>query len=473
MRIQRILVGAALLMLCAAAAYAQVSISSTPLPQVIASGQAEIAGAVRVMAQNPTVADTFTVTFTMPVANTASGTYAVVIVPGTWDSAPSIASIVSNVITLNVPATGTAGQWFELRNVRINVSGLAAPASVTASLGALQNTVVAGETTAIVISNIGAGLSAAATNAEAAIILSNGRDIEDWTEWILTEGFAGAWKSDPQATYDLNPNVLTNSATNGTDITLTMSGLPNGVYVDTYVDGNWLGEFADTTTQLVITFSDRNMALVETLDVDFYVDVNTGEATLPLASATYKVYATLSPNSGTKYPKFATINLPTAGYPVFSVVPNTTNFILPYLTTFGGTYNTGIAIANTTKDPYGADGAMAQDGTVTVNFYGNDGTTVTYNSATDAVVGNGLTSAGVLKAGYTWTVLASELLAAKGRTTPLTGYAIIILNATNGHGMSYVSNFAGFTAGAGLLVIDAPVTSRFGRSSYRTEETTF
>ena len=65
MRIQRILVGAALLMLCAAAAYADVRISSVITAEVIDTGNAELVGDVelRVLEQAAIVADVITITY--------------------------------------------------------------------------------------------------------------------------------------------------------------------------------------------------------------------------------------------------------------------------------------------------------------------------------------------------------------------------------------------------------------------------
>jgi hypothetical protein len=140
-----------------------------------------------------------------------------------------------------------------------------------------------------------------------------------------------------------------------------------------------------------------------------------------------------------------------------TIVPNTTNLLIPYVSEELG-YHTGIALANTTKDPWSEDegGAIEQEGYVTVTFYPNNGgAPIVYSTKTDAVKGKGLT-AGMLKAGSTWTVLASELLAAKGSTAAFSGYVVIVTEFTNAHGAAYVSNFDGFTSSSPMLVFDVP-----------------
>lgn len=466
MRIQRILVGAALLMLCAAAAYAQVTVSSIPVTTVISSGRGELAGAVRLSTSSVgAVADTITVRYGgLPITNTLST--AANIVSGGWACTIANTDNANGIVTVSCPAGG-ANTNFTLVGVRVSVDGYAG-ANVVVSIGTLTNTVIANQNTAVVINSIAAGLVAAADgakNTSTAVYLANGNTITAPGTWLLTEGFASAWKN----LTDAGPG-----ATQGTQIQLTLTGLPDKYTLTPTFNSKTSASlagisispaaFKSTVTQLVISMPAEDPAAVETIGLDF--NATFGSASLPLAAASYKVSATLAPIQGAltssgavitdSYvtPKFADVELPAAGFTALTISPNTTNFIIPYLTTSLG-YDTGIAIANTTTDPFAVGSANKQNGAITFNFYPNDGGAVITYTTQAGSPGSGLT-AGVLNSGSTYVVLAGQILAAAGRTTPFSGYAIIVGQATNMHGVFYVTNFSGFSAGQSIPILTNP-----------------
>ncbi len=148
MRIQRILVGAALLMLCAAAAYAQVSVSSTPVTTVIASGRAENAGAIRISGTGGVaipVADTITIRYGgLSITNALT---TAVNISGPWACTWVSTDLVNGIVTISCPAAVASTDYFTLSGVRLNIDGYAG-ANVVASVGTLNNPVIAGQNTA-------------------------------------------------------------------------------------------------------------------------------------------------------------------------------------------------------------------------------------------------------------------------------------------------------------------------------------
>jgi len=478
MRIQRILVGAALLVLFAAVAQADVRISSVITAEVIQTGNAELVGDVELwVKEQPAVADVITVTYGGLPITIGAGASGIQIDPASTWACTIVSPIdyVNGIITLNCPASAL-DTYVRIKGVRVQVSGYTGN-TVYAELGTLNNTIWAGMDTTKIVKQIGPGLVAG--TGETAYYLANGYDIEYYGYWTLTEGFASAWKTVTQAG---------TGATNGVEITLRLTGLPTGMTVGVGFDGysSTLGvglsgnTFTKDTTERVITFSATDQSAIEEIDLYFWLDGYSGNL---MQAASYKIQATLSPiqaglksgvpySPGAKYPKFNANLLPADGFTVLSIMPNTTSLLVPYVSEELG-YHTGLAIANTTKDIWTDDegGAVEQEGYITVTFYPNDGgAAIVYSTKTDAVKGKGLTS-GVLKAGSTWTVLASELLAAKGRTSAFSGYAIITTEFTNAHGASYISNFDGFTSGSPILVLVNPQV--YGRSWLSTERPVF
>jgi hypothetical protein len=151
---------------------------------------------------------------------------------------------------------------------------------------------------------------------------------------------------------------------------------------------------------------------------------------------------------------------------VLSFTPATTTFIVPLAIATPvtpaplGSYDTGIAIANTTADPFDDDdgGAFGQDGTITFYFFPTTGDTFTVTPA--QLAGScGLDADGELPTGRTFICNTSEILREGGRTTAFTGYVFIVANFTHGHGTAFI--YGGtpqerFTSATDVLVINAP-----------------
>ena len=198
---------------------------------------------------------------------------------------------------------------------------------------------------------------------------------------------------------------------------LTATGSNGGVnYVPIQVTGN-----SGTAVWEVVN---SNTSTNQNFDFGVYLaySSNVGAGT-PTAPSTITVSMSYSPISTTfgasstaPIPRF--IDLGTGdNKSIANIAICTTNLLFPYITTVTG-FETGIAISNTTIDPFGTG---PQNGACTLYWYGNNagGTTNTPipNSSTASFPG----SAATIAAGTTWTGLASaSQMAGQG----FTGYMI-------------------------------------------------
>jgi hypothetical protein len=156
-------------------------------------------------------------------------------------------------------------------------------------------------------------------------------------------------------------------------------------------------------------------------------------------------------------PRYANNPLPSPPLTVINITAAQTVFLIPFVVNESG-FDTGIALANTTTDPFGTtNGARPQNGNVVFSIFPRVGTSCTVTPST-STVGVGLTSAGILESGRTYTVLLSELLKVTGSNCPttMTGYIFGVANFPLGHGSAFVTNFTGFTSASNVLILMPP-----------------
>jgi len=179
----------------------------------------------------------------------------------------------------------------------------------------------------------------------------------------------------------------------------------------------------------------------------------------PAGAATSSTGGLLNTVTTGQVPRYQLALQPAAGLLVVAFPPGAVSLLVPFATVGGG-YNTGIAISNTTSDPFGASGASSvtpQNGTLSFTFYDNSGTVTKYTTSASSP-GGGL-AGGLLNSGKTYVVNLSELLTAAGLTSgTFTGYIFVTTNFTNAHGAAYVYNGAGFTSATPVLVVAARTT---------------
>jgi hypothetical protein len=319
----------------------------------------------------------------------------------------------------------------------------------------------------------------AAINAGTATFNLLGIGIKPTFVMRVEENYQDAFKTSTQfnggATFPI-------SGASNTEVQFQFSGIPAGLIIGgcnvVLTDQN--GALITTATALVSAQSVT--AIAPTLTVNFLgtmplgtVDVlwllcttltDPTDTSLPAAGVTAQASlapagTALSSTSGLnssvttgQIPRYQLSLQPTPGIVVVAFPPGAVSLLIPFATVGGG-YNTGIAISNTTTDPFNAGGTSSvtpQNGTLTFTFYDNSGTVKTYTTSASSP-GGGL-AAGLLNSGKTYVVNLSELLTAAGITSgTFTGYIFITTNFTNAHGAAYVYNGAGFTSATPVLVV--------------------
>jgi hypothetical protein len=397
------------------------------------------------------------------------------------------------------------------------VNGKTAPLNATASLGSSSNNYILQTTTVPVITALGAGIGSVTvgangtnTNGGTALLFTNqtgGTPADATASVVIAEGFASAWRT----TTDVGTQGVPLAGMNGTLVQLTVNGLPKGVTATLTLAGkggatgalagstsgagvSFVG--AGTTTSVVATssshpaaniayvqFGTASLTAVESFEVDITLsgtpssalspgtitmDVGMGPVGTPFTSGTTgaanqpsQALGDLTPSSdtplSTAYVRFAAS---TTTVTIGSIVSANTTLLIPYAVKVG-TYDTGIAIANTTLDPFGASGgATASAGTMTFTMFPRNATGAdpSFALTTSSTVrpGVGLSTSGTLVAGGTWTGLMSDIMTAAGKTGDYFGYIFIQTNFLNAHGAAYIFNGAGFTSATPVLVLLPP-----------------
>jgi hypothetical protein len=292
----------------------------------------------------------------------------------------------------------------------------------------------------------------------------------------VTEGFnvafvdhdVDAGDGTPLGTINLRPLF---GGTNNSRINIVLTGLPSGVTITwpavSNVDngGGATGAFLNLASQsargdtAIYVFSTPDQAISDINGERFVIPVT---AALNVAlSGTPSDFGT-STGQGQMFPP----TTPTSGRPRYNhplepvpgatwltVAPCTTNLLYPWVVNTAPTgVDTGLAISNTSADPYGTVG---QTGTCAVNMYPTDLTTLNGVSAGGAIT---VTTA-PLQPGSVWRATLSGTPAFAGRG----GYIIAVCNFQYGHGFAFVTdNFgtglpAGVAQGYLALVIPDPV----------------
>jgi len=186
-----------------------------------------------------------------------------------------------------------------------------------------------------------------------------------------------------------------------------------------------------SSTTTVVTFVGTSTSDVEVAEFDYSVTTPLSTTAAVTTPGTISVTATLYPfGDGIDS---AGVPRQDQGYPtvvegdagpttIVNIVPANTVMLMPYALVIPPIFDTGIAIANTTKDPFGnsSGGATPGNGTITVDLFpttstGGAGTPFSLTTSTTVKPGGGLSSDGTLAAGATWTVLLSQLLTAAAR----------------------------------------------------------
>jgi hypothetical protein len=283
---------------------------------------------------------------------------------------------------------------FRILGVRIQGNGLTAPATATATLTSSANNFFLNTSTFPIINALGPGIGSLAQGAVAGqtdqtrIQVFTNRNVTDSTASIVvTEGFGAAWRSESQNEIDA-PGA---AGVVASQVRITVTGIPTDAslnYTTATPTGSALvisagpsgtlnsSDTSAGTHRATITFGATDMGAVESFQINFTLSPSSTLGTTPtLGDIT--VTATMAPvGSGTAANALLNSQVPT--YTAAEVGPATIGSIIAANTTLLVTYalrqapfDTGIQIANTTLDPFGASGggATATAGTITFDFF--------------------------------------------------------------------------------------------------------
>jgi hypothetical protein len=158
----------------------------------------------------------------------------------------------------------------------------------------------------------------------------------------------------------------------------------------------------------------------------------------PTPTAAFSASAAAAASSTLTIPRF--ISDTAAARNIFNVNICRTVLLYPYITNTSG-YDTGVAIANTTTDPFGTG---AQSGSCKLNWY--QGTTNPAQGDT-----------GNIASGTVWANLASILVPGFGSGGPNgSGYMIAVCNFQFAHGFAVVQDLGGRNFGMAYLALVIP-----------------
>ena len=416
----------------------------------------------------------------------------------------------AGTITIQLPAGAvTAGQSgsFTLSGVRIDLTGavtgtsrsLTSAVLAATSGGSINNGngYLAPGSVPTLISTIQAGAASGAvgstgTNNGVITIFTNqtsGSYADNVASVLFTEPFVTAWRT---ATQNSTSGNGTTSGTSSTQLNISLAGLPAGLSASFVQQSGTQAtitptsfSLSSTSTSQVVSFLTTDMTASDKLGFDITISGTPTSGTLSPGALT--VTAALSPTvgvGGIVAPLTTTSpNLPTGtGFPRFDsannsstvnvgvILPLQTTMLMPYAIR-QSPYETAIAIANTSLDPFTVGSATATAGTIQFWLFPNSATgigtmtTVTTNATNATTAGmfqnRGLNASGQLVAGGSLTFTMSMLMSAAGLSGDFVGYIFVQANFPQAHGIGYVFTNGNLSSSTDIEVLATPsITSR-------------
>jgi len=498
MKTRTVLIAALMFLGLTAAAFAQAtySVGSIPVTTVIKTGLTEKTGDITfTQISGLSVVGTITINYGVPITvGTGAITISAPVGSGYVASLPTVNSISNSAGTLviNVPGAVAAGS-FTVSGVRVAVAGSTLQ-TLSATISTTGNAIVANQTTVTVITNIADGIASVNSSTSGSVvgkingITPNGVATPIVQPVVkIREGFLNAFNDITATTYGVGLKVtLSANPPKGITVTFPLSFSTDGLGAPTFMAFNSDPTLGALTAGPVIDYTSTDLTvyykLTSTTDptkqeyATLSPTLAASNTNAPYAPLVMNCAVSLWPN-GTAFSSSGSVITTTQLIPryqelyvgpnqLFIVTSSTTTLLVPFAQTVTAAgYNTGFAIANTTKDvgiSTGYASPTAQSGTVTFYFYpqlpkgGSTLATINpYTTSTNPNVGTGLDSTGKVPAGSTYTVLLSELLAAAGAPADFAGYIFIVTNFTDAHALYVVSNFSTFSQGSLALVIAA------------------
>ena len=128
--------------------------------------------------------------------------------------------------------------------------------------------------------------------------------------------------------------------------------------------------------------------------------------------------------------------------------------LFPYVARLPGmAWNTGIAVMNP-----GYNEEMIAGG-LTLTFFGNEGTMAEFSTEEFPNVGAGLNAMGLVPAGGTYSVLASEIIAATDWGESFVGHIHVLADYTDCNGVGWVTDFGTVNQAYVAVVVDSDTGS--------------
>jgi len=280
----------------------------------------------------------------------------------------------------------------------------------------------------------------------------------------VKEGFAGAFKTASDETGGGS------AASSGTRVKLVFNNVPTGLNIfmpisvfssngaqitatssetgslsvpsaSTVKDVSGLGLFAvpvsGTTATAIYEVTTSAPGFINTFPISVDLSAASNTITGYLANPTMTVTTSLAPQLSTaasQIPGFATTanDIVTANTVKFT--PCNTNLLFPFVTNANG-FETGIAISNTTKDPFST---ANQSGTCTLNFYQSGVSGATNPAAVTAPnLAEGANQPYLAGEDYAFTLTQALGVNASNPAT-FQGYIIAQCNFSNAHAFAYI-----------------------------------
>jgi len=386
----------------------------------------------------------------------------------------------TNGKTGNVTATLTSGGG-------VNISVGAVEVITAVSNGLVDPTVpTAGIPAAVVSAPVPAGFTQVPGGGVAggpAVLNSSGGPVKNNFVIRIQEGYPDMFKESGISVAGQGFNgggVFPVSNSSDTQVLVQFTNIPSGFDISgcsaflTDVSGNvtvgtpTASQSNVTSASPIITVNFNAEPDQTALDVLWLActKVSVGSAALPLPSTPVAAQVSLGPTGAAlsstsgvlttlitgQIPRYNQSLQPAVPLTVVVFPPANTALLLTFAFVGPG-YNTGVAVANTTTDPFtpAAGGAAASEGTVSFLLVKNDGTTKAYTTTTGSP-GGGLTGAGIVKSGSTYIVNLSEILSAASFGTTFSGYVFITANFTHAHGAATI-----YTTSNGAAALSTPV----------------
>jgi hypothetical protein len=303
-----------------------------------------------------------------------------------------------------------------------------------------------------------------------AILNSAGGAIKGNFTVKLSENFASMWQSAAQ--YNGN-GVFPLSPSSSTQVNFIFKNVPPGLNISncisTLTDPTGTTSNTNTAAGAAVASTNSITSASNIITVNFAgnldlsavdvlwlscTSVSVGSATLPLPSAAVTVQAEMGPLGAALsstggaltglatglIPRYQDTPQPAAGVPVILFPPSQTTLLITYAVVVPG-FNTGIAISNTTTDPFGSTGGGATPtaGTITFNLYKNDGTSKTFTTAS-------------VNSGTTYAANLSDIISSAGFGTSFSGYIFAQANFPQAHGAATI-----YSTATGDAALSTPV----------------